>query len=52
MNAVNVMEDATMSQPVIVIENQAAYNEDAMQLESLLHTDQALFHEVCVNDIA
>ena len=52
VSAATVAEDATTSQLVILIINQAAYNEDVKQHESLLHTDQAHFHGVRVNDIA
>jgi len=52
VSAATFVEDATTNQPVIVIVNQAAYNEDAKQHESLLHTDQARFHGARVNDIA
>ena len=52
VSAATVVEDATTSQLVILIVNQAAYNEDVKQHESLLHTDQARFHGVRVNDIA
>ena len=43
--------DPSTAQETIIIINQAAYNPDLAQHESLLHTDQARFHGVKVNDI-
>jgi len=50
--AAAVVEDQMSDQPIIIVVNQAAYNEDLMQHESLLHTDQARFHGVKINDLA
>ena len=50
--AAAVIEDQTSDQPIIIVINQAAYNENLMQHESLLHTDQARFHGVKINDLA
>jgi hypothetical protein len=47
-----VVEDETTVDPVIIIVNQAAYNKDVQQHESLLHTEQARVHGVKVNDLA
>jgi len=44
--------DPTTFHEVIIIINQAIYNSDLAQHESLLHTDQARYHGVIVNDIA
>jgi hypothetical protein len=50
--AAAVVEDETRESPVIIILNQAAYNQDLQQHESLLHTEQARLHGVKVNDLA
>jgi len=50
--AAAVDEYQTSDQPIIIVVNQAAYNEDLMPHESLLHTDQARFHGVKFNDLA
>jgi hypothetical protein len=50
--AAAMVEDQTSDQPIIIVVNQAAYNEDLKQHESLLHTDQARFHGVKINDLA
>ena len=47
-----VVEDNTTSKQIIIIVNQAAYNKDARQHESLLHTEQARMHNVKINDLA
>ena len=46
-----VVEDETSDQLVVVVVNQAAYNIDIRQHESLLHTDQARLHGVKINDL-
>jgi len=50
--AAAVIEDQTSDQPIIIETNQAAYNENLMLHESLLHTDQARLHGVKINDLA
>ena len=50
--AAAVVEDETRMDPVIIILNQAAYNQDLQQRESLLHTEQARLHGVKINDLA
>ena len=50
--AVAVVEDETTFLPKMIIINQAAYNPDIDQHESLLHTEQARLHGVKVNDLA
>jgi hypothetical protein len=52
VSAAAVVEDETREDPVIIIVNQAAYNKDLQQHESLLHTEQARLHGVKVNDLA
>jgi len=47
-----VVEDNMTSQQIIIIVNQAAYNKDARQHESLLQTEQARMHNVKINDLA
>ena len=44
--------DPTTTQEQIIIIHQAAYNPDLAQYESLLHSDQARYHGVKVNDLA
>ena len=51
MSAVAVVEDETSDQLIVVVVNQAAYNRDLMQYNSLLHTDQPRLHGV-KNDLA
>ena len=50
--AAAVVEDQTSDQPIIIVVNQAAYNKNLKQHKSLLHTDQARFHGVKINDLA
>mmetsp|Transcript_11803 Transcript_11803/g.17014 ORF Transcript_11803/g.17014 Transcript_11803/m.17014 type:complete len:115 (-) Transcript_11803:29-373(-) len=50
--AAAVVIDPSTSQEYIIIINQAAYNPALAQNESLLHSDQARFHGVKVNDLA
>jgi hypothetical protein len=50
--AAAVVEDPTSSEPLIILLNQAAYNDDPKQHELLLHVDQACFHGIRVNDLA
>ena len=52
MCAVAVVKDETSDQLIIIVINQAAYNKDIRQHESLLHIDQARLHEVKINDLA
>jgi hypothetical protein len=52
VTAAAVVEDQRSSQKYIVIINQAAYIPDRSQYESLLHTDQARYHNVVVNDLS
>jgi hypothetical protein len=52
VSAAAMVEDETREDPVIIIVNQAAYNKDLQQHESLLHTKQARLHGVKVNDLA
>ena len=52
VSAAAVVEDETSDQLIIVVANQAAYNLDIRQHESLLHTDQAILHGVKINDLA
>lgn len=52
VSAAAIAIDPTTSQEFIIIIHQAAYNPDLAQNESLLHTDQARFHGVKVNDLA
>ena len=52
MCAAAVVDDETSDQLIIVVVNQAAYNTDIRQHESLLHTDQATLHEVKISDLA
>ena len=41
-----MVNDDMTSQPMIIIVNQAAYDKDMRQHESLLHTDQARMHRL------
>jgi len=50
--AAAVVEDETSDQLIIVVVNQAAYNVDIRQHESLLHTDQVRLQGVKINDLA
>jgi hypothetical protein len=51
VTAAGVIESPTTTQQYIIIINQAAYIPDKLQYESLLHTDQARYHKVIVNDL-
>jgi hypothetical protein len=50
--AAAMVEDGTSEESKIIIVNQAAYNKDTKQHESLLHTEQARMHGVKVNDLS
>ncbi len=51
VSAATVVENSTSSQSYMIVINQVAYIPDANQHESLLHTDQARYHNVIVNDL-
>ena len=51
VSAAAVVQDESRDDPIVIIVNQAAYNKDAKQNESLLHTWQARLHGVKVNDL-
>lgn len=50
VSAAAVVESPVSSQKYLIIINQAAYIPDSKQFESLLHTDQARYHNVVIND--
>jgi len=52
VTAAAVIIDPMTSNETLIIINQALYNCDPEQHESLLHSDQARFHGVIINDIA
>jgi hypothetical protein len=52
VSAAAVIIDPSSSTEVIIIINQAIYIPDLNQHESLLHSDQARHHNVCINDLA
>ena len=49
---VAVVEDNMTNQHIIIIVNQATYNKDVRQHESLLQTEQARIHIVKINNLA
>jgi hypothetical protein len=51
VSAAAVIIDPSSSTEVIIIINQAIYIPDLNQHESLLHSDQAHHHNVCINDL-
>ncbi len=52
VTAATVVQSPQSTQEYIVIINQAAYVPDQNQFESLLHTDQARYHNVIINDLS
>ena len=52
VSAATVIESPYTTQQYVIIINQAAYVPDSQQYESLLHTDQARYHNVTVNDLS
>ncbi len=52
VTAATVITSEISTQQYIAIINQAAYIPDIQQYESLLHTDQARYHNVVINDLS